>query len=164
MSDNHTIRIGPEWTDPGACASPYSNTMASGLVDDTITIDLTGWSSDITSITYQPNVSIIQNNGIGGYTYPNVTIGSLDLSTTDNSNGLSLQGENADITINGQSLLERIARIEERLALMVPNAQMESEWDELRELGERYREAEERCREKSKMWQKLKSLPKLDIT
>jgi hypothetical protein len=45
---------------------------------------------------------------------------------------------------------------------MQPNTELEAEWDQLRELGDRYRELEQQCREKSQMWAKLKTLPKLN--
>jgi hypothetical protein len=41
---------------------------------------------------------------------------------------------------------------------LVPNSDMEAEWDQLRELGERYRELEKLCKEKSTAWNKLKKI------
>ena len=38
----------------------------------------------------------------------------------------------------------------------------EAEWDELRELGDRYRKLEQQCREKSQMWTKLRTVTKTD--
>lgn len=79
------------------------------------------------------------------------------------SGTIELRGEDADIKVNDKSLMKTLEAIEQRLALLEPNAEMEKEWDELRELGERYRALEKQCQEKSKMWKKLKSMPPPEI-
>ena len=79
------------------------------------------------------------------------------------SGTIELRGEDADIKINDKSLLKTLEAIEQRLVLLEPNPEMEKEWDELRELGERYRELEKQCQEKSKMWNKLKSMPPPEV-
>ena len=75
---------------------------------------------------------------------------------------MHLTGDNADIVINGQSLNATLAALQERLNWMQPATEIEAEWDELRELGDRYRELEQQCREKSQMWKKLKTVTKTD--
>ena len=80
--------------------------------------------------------------------------------TVNASGKIDLQGESADITINGTSLLATLAALQERLNWMQPATELEAEWDQLRELGDRYRELEQQCREKSQMWTKLRTLPK----
>jgi hypothetical protein len=82
--------------------------------------------------------------------------------TVNASGKIDLQGESADITINGTSLLATLEALQERLNWMQPATELEAEWDQLRELGDRYRELEQQCREKSQMWAKLKTLPKLN--
>jgi hypothetical protein len=77
---------------------------------------------------------------------------------TVNSATLELNGDNADIKVNGRSLMDAIDTLEQRLNILVPNPKLEAEWDELRELGDRYRELERQCQEKGNMWAKLKSL------
>jgi hypothetical protein len=72
---------------------------------------------------------------------------------------ISLQGEDADIDLNGKSMRAWMEKVEERLNILTPNANLEAEWDELRELGERYRELEKQCKEKTEVWKKLKSMP-----
>ena len=62
------------------------------------------------------------------------------------------------IVINGQSLNATLTAIQERMGMLVPNTEMEAEWDELRELAERYRELEKLCKEKSTVWNKLKKI------
>ena len=122
----------------------------------------------------------IGNGGTSHPTYgavPNVTIGggytgvSSPVWTTNTSSGYSftgqniqptntvhIKGENADLLINDKSLRTWMERVEERLNILTPNPEMEKEWDELRRLGERYRELEKECREKSDMWNKLRKI------
>lgn len=75
----------------------------------------------------------------------------------ENSGKLYLQGENADILINGASVGDLLKRMEQRLNLLSVNPALEQEWDELRELGNRYRELEQEILAKQEMWDKLKS-------
>ena len=73
---------------------------------------------------------------------------------------LDMQGEGADIRINGKSMKAWMEQVEQRLNILTPNPELEKEWDELRRLGERYRKLEKRCQEKADMWQALKKLPR----
>jgi hypothetical protein len=77
---------------------------------------------------------------------------------------LQLKGEDADIEINGKSVVKLLERIEERLNLLEPNTELEKDWDDLRRLGERYRRLEKKCKEKAETWKKLKAMqpPTLD--
>ena len=121
----------------------------------------------------------IGNGGTSHHTYgavPNVTIGggytgvSSPIWTTTTSgitqsnpivgqsSKVVIQGDNADLVIGDKSLRTWMERVEERLNILTPNPEMEKEWDELRRLGERYRELEKECREKSDMWNKLKNI------
>ena len=59
--------------------------------------------------------------------------------------------------------MNAIEKIEQRLNILTPNSKLESEWDELKELGDRYRKLEKRILEKAKVWDKLKSMPPPDI-
>ena len=72
---------------------------------------------------------------------------------------LSVKG-NADfegeVTIKGKSLSEMFDKIEERLAILHPNPELEDRWDELKELGRRYKELETEIIEKEKVWAILK--------
>lgn len=79
------------------------------------------------------------------------------------SNNLSLQGEDADIVINGVSLKDTLNSIQDRLAMLTPNPELEKEWDQLRKLRERYQRLEKKCMKKSQVWNKLKSMPPPEI-
>lgn len=72
---------------------------------------------------------------------------------------MDLNGENADIKINGKSMSAWMAKVEERLNILTPNPKLEKEWDDLRRLGERYRKLEKKCREKAEIWKQLKKMP-----
>ena len=76
-------------------------------------------------------------------------------------NGATLKvNGNADfegeVTIKGKSLSEMFDKIEERLAILHPNPELEDRWDELKELGKRYKELEAELIEKEKVWAILK--------
>lgn len=106
----------------------------------------------------------ITNTGaITGTTFssPN-TIWTSDLSS--NASGtIELTGAKADINVNGVSLMGTLREIKERLNWLDVNPELEKDWDELRELGERYRELEQKCKEKAEAWNKLKSMPPPEI-
>jgi hypothetical protein len=102
-------------------------------------------------------------NGVGSLDWSNLTIGSSVHTTIGQSGLMELHGENADIKVNGRSLMDAIDALEQRLNILVPNPELETEWDELRELGERYRELEKKCKEKGDMWKKLKQMPPPEI-
>lgn len=116
-----------------------------------------------TSFTYTgPNTwttsggPYISGGGTGGV----YTISTPPPTVNINQSGtIQLKGKKADIDINGKSLMKTLERIEERLNLLQANTELEAEWDELRELGERYRALEQRCRDKAKTWETLKSMP-----
>lgn len=83
------------------------------------------------------------------------TWAATDLFTNSQSSKLTLQGKDADIEINGQSLLSMLRRIEERINILTVNQELESEWEELRELGDQYRALEKKIKHKINTWQRL---------
>jgi hypothetical protein len=141
------------------------------------TIDLTDLNSGITmaspvytmsntTTTITPTISISGVSGANvGYSNTMWTTGLSGTSAADlNQSGmLSLSGANADVNINGKSLMKTIEALEERLNMLVPNPELEKEWDDLKKLGDRYRKLEAKCKEKANMWNKLKSMPKPNI-
>lgn len=76
---------------------------------------------------------------------------------------IALKGDNADVDINGKSLVKWMQAMEERINWMQPNVELEKEWDDLKKLGDRYRKLEQKCKEKADVWKKLKSMPKPEI-
>ena len=77
-------------------------------------------------------------------------------ATMNASGKLKLEGDNADIEINGVSLLDLLR---DRLNVMIPNPKLEKEWEQLRELGDQYRALEAKLKEQGEMWAKLKQTP-----
>jgi len=138
---------------------------------DLSTIDLSSSITMASPVVYTmaPNISTISLSG------PNVTpTWSIGSNTITGLNGISavdikpsgtitLKGDDADIDINGKSLMKTLEALEDRLNMMVPNPELEKEWDDLKKLGDRYRKLEKKCKEKAKMWNKLKSMPKPNI-
>ena len=99
---------------------------------------------------------------------PSINIGSTSvtwatspLTVTQNSI-VALNGDDADIRINGISLTDVLKNIEQRLNILRPNAELEAEWSQLRELGDQYRRLEPELKEKSLVWNNLKAMPKID--
>jgi hypothetical protein len=93
----------------------------------------------------------------GGTGAGTVGIGSWSAqSAVDMAGVLQLNGDKADIKINGVSLNETLKTIQERLNILVPNSLLENEWIELKKLGEQYRKLEAELEEKSRMWTALK--------
>ena len=122
--------------------------ISSSILNDTITVNLN--SIDTTWLTGA--------SGSNAYTY--TTTGTNTLwNTTSIEKTLQVKGDSefdGDITVKGRSLTEFMDSVEQRLNILRPNPALESEWDQLRELGEQYRELERQLLEKEKMWQTLK--------
>jgi hypothetical protein len=72
---------------------------------------------------------------------------------------IQLDGEGADVEVNGWSLVAAVKRMEERLGLFQPNPELEAEWEELKDLGEQYRKLEQHIRDKQATWDRLKAMP-----
>ena len=103
------------------------------------------------------------NPAITGTAYPNVTI-SAGTNTqpwfnTNAGTKIKLDGADADIEINGISLLKTMQEIQSRLNLLQPNTALEAEWNELFELGRKYRELEQQIKDKQATWDRLKAMP-----
>jgi hypothetical protein len=110
----------------------------------------------------------------GGYSFANVTgspytytsgtgINPWATNGITNTTKIKLDGEGADIEVNGRSLIDMIVKIEQRLNILTPNTELEAEWEELRALGNRYRELEKHIQEKQTTWDKLKAMPTPEI-
>ena len=119
----------------------------------------TVYSLGDSEMTYSLNSSISGNGAsITGIGIPWTTTGT-DTSITvnpnwqnGNSTKLRLDGPGADIEINGESLVDMIKAIEKRLNVLKPNEKLESEWEELKTLGDAYRKLEAEIEAKMKTW------------
>lgn len=126
---------------------------------------------DISSLTTASVTTLDLSNITTGinlgptFNYPNISISSNGASSapwivqdsTRASAKITLNGEDADIEINGESLCGMIRGIQERLNILCPDPEMEAEWDELRLLREKYDAKLAECQEKSRAWKALKS-------
>ena len=68
---------------------------------------------------------------------------------------VNLKGDNADITVNGKSLIKLLSSMQERLAMLEPNPALEKDWAELKQLGDKYRQLEAEIKEKLGVWDLL---------
>jgi hypothetical protein len=132
-------------TDPITLSSVSEPTVLSTSSADTITISsLSGITNGAYGSPYTVSTGITQN-------FP------------PTSAKIQLNGEGADVEVNGWSLVGAVKRIEERLNILTPNPKLETEWAELRELGEQYRKLEQHIQDKQSTWDKLKAMPPPDI-
>jgi hypothetical protein len=122
---------------------------------DTFTVDLSNVSS--TGVTWDPYygavppVTVITTSANTGPTW---TLS--DSWQNSPSSKITLDGDNADIEINGRSLMQILDGLEQRLGLLRCREDLESDWSELKTLGDQYRAMVKKIEEKSKIWEALK--------
>ena len=138
-----------------------------------------GWSDPQYGAVPPLTVSNINGN-INGTTYSNISLTGSPLTfsntaghvwTTSGTGSpytitspyqsakIQLNGKDADIEVNGESLMTMLHRIEERLNILVTNDKLEEEWEELKSLGDQYRRLEQHIRDKQATWDRLKAMP-----
>jgi hypothetical protein len=131
---------------------PDSIDISSSILNDTITVDMS---------SINPNW-LTGASGSNAYTYTGTSTNyawNIASNTTSIENTLQVKGDSefgGDITVRGRSLTEFMDSVEQRLNILRPNPALEAEWDQLRELGEQYRELEQQLTEKARMWAVLK--------
>lgn len=97
--------------------------------------------------------------GLGSLTLNNNGIGWDTWNTNLKPGALQVKGDaefDGDVKIKGKSLIDMLDKIEERLAILHPNERLESDWEELKKLGDMYRALEKDILEKEKIWETLK--------
>ena len=134
-------------------ATIKTNTGTTSVDLDTIDLSSNG-------VNWNDLLSTTVTTGTGGYTFNDITTSVTPwITTTDGTSTLSVTGDadvGGDIRVKGRSLAEFMDSVEQRLNILRPNPQLEFEWDQLRELGEQYRELERQLTEKAQMWNILK--------
>ena len=145
----------------------------SSLGQHQLDLNLTGGSMDF---TYDPGLnvgaadtvytignldSVDLSSGIDWSTLnSNITLGPLMSDTIAHpSSKITLTGDDADIEINGESVMGVLKEIRDRLGIIQVSEAMEAEWDELKQLREQYEAKLAECREKSQAWEVLKQMP-----
>ena len=127
-----------------------------------------GYGAAISAGSLIPNV-VISNGGTSGLgaVYPDIAWGGtatatsvIDWNPVQSSSTIKLDGPDADIKINGESLMATLRSIQDRLNILRPNQELEAEWDQLRVLGEQYRKLEQELEEKSRVWAALNRVDK----
>lgn len=141
----------------GFGAVPPDLTLSSISLADAISIS----NGDTITISPSPTYTINTMTGTPNTVWAtSMGGGSADWSVNNNQSAtIKLSGEDADIDINGKSMKAWMEQVEQRLNILVVNPELEDEWAELKELGDRYRELEKLCKEKADIWTKLKSMP-----
>jgi hypothetical protein len=98
--------------------------------------------------------AVLQSNGSSWNWNSTITADpSLNGSTLKVTGDANISGE---LTIQGVKLSDRLDKIEQRLNILRPNEELEEKWDNLRALGQAYRELEKEIIEKQEMWAILK--------
>jgi len=104
--------------------------------------------------------------GYGAVPDPNATNVIYTTNTTTPSWGnyqtsgrIIINGEDADIEINGESIVDTLKQIKEQLQIpnrLSRNATLEAEFEELKQLGEQYQDLETKFREQKRVFDILK--------
>lgn len=126
--------------------------------DDTITITSSTGDSYLWNSMTSPSYTI--STGAQG-TSSNLTWLSDTYSVTSNWSGDTLQVKGdasfeGDLKVQGKSIVDSLDRIEDRLAILRPNEELEEKWEQLRGLRKAYMELEQEIIEKEKVWAILK--------
>jgi len=129
---------------------------------DTHTVDLSGVYNNVSlSSPYTVSSGINLPNAV--YTTTGTTASPWTYSPNTVSSKITLNGKDADIEINGVSLWTTMQEIANRLNIMHVNPELETEWAELRELGDRYRKLEQHILDKQATWDRIKAIPAPDV-
>jgi hypothetical protein len=92
------------------------------------------------------------------YTIPVSGTGSINtVSIGDDTKRSSLQVKGdtnieGNLVVQGTNITELLRSIQSQLGLLVPNPQIEEEFDRLRELGDQYRKLETLLKEQKQVW------------
>jgi hypothetical protein len=148
---------------------------------DTHTVDFSGVYSNVSTTSPYTLSSITGGVNLGGllpnsvYTCAGTatvnrpwTVQSTSAGTTTvnhpwtvqkSSTKIKLDGADADIEINGVSLWKTMQEISNRLNIMQVNPELETQWRELQELGERYRKLEQHILDKQATFDRIRAMP-----
>jgi len=138
-------------------AQPYDNLSYSGYGTDTITIDTSTMNSMYSSGTITLPTTTITNGGytIGGSTGQFYTTGAGG-HNWNNPPSVNITGTGidmaagTDISIDGKSLKNFMTKMEERLAILVPDPSKLEKFEALKKAYEHYKLMESLCQEQPK--------------
>jgi hypothetical protein len=100
--------------------------------------------------------SVYVSNGSGNAKWTVATNSTATPMAVNQSGRISLVGADADLDINGVSLKETLASIQEMLGVMRMDPALEQEFEELKTAGRVYKELHEKFREQKAVWDTLK--------
>lgn len=110
-------------------------------------------------VTVGTGIYTTNNTSPYNYNYSGIDTISISDYAYTNNNSLHVNGDanfEGDVKIKGKSLVDSLEKIEEKLAILRPNEELEAKWDQLRELRKQYMELEKEIIEKEKVWDILK--------
>ena len=107
------------------------------------------WGMNGTSANPSPG-QVLTSNGTGSTIWADPNLKGASIQVKGNA---EFDGE---VTIKGKNLNETLERIEEKLAILRPNEELEEKWEKLRGLRKAYMELEAEIIEKEKVWGILK--------
>jgi hypothetical protein len=151
-------------TNSGAVSGTYGyESILTNGASDTITIGgFGGYNNTVYGGGYNTMAGAVGTySNTGPYTISTGMPSNSTWMNGVNSGKINLNGDEADIVVNGVSLMDLL---KDRLNIMIPDPQLEAEWNELKALGDQYRELEKKLREQGEMWAKLKSMPPPPLT
>jgi hypothetical protein len=128
--------------------STPSITYGSGTISTNST-SISGTLSIASTTSSNPVPSLSLPSVAGGYTFQQ----QLKPTSIHVQGDVTFEGE---VKIKGVNISDRLDRIEQRLAILRPNSELEETWTELKALGDRYRELERELLEKQAVWDMLR--------
>jgi len=138
--------------DYGAVPPDYNNISYSGYGTDTITLDSSTMYSANTitlpssSFTIGSAGSTLYSTGAGSYNWNNV-----NASPSVNITGAGIDmAAGTDIKVDGKSLKEFMNKLEQRLAILVPDPKKLEQFAALKKAYEHYKLMEQLCQETPK--------------
>lgn len=126
----------------GPTPSPVYTTTNTGSISPDLYWGLNGTSA-------APN-TVLTSNGTGGTIWADPNLKGASIHVKGDA---EFEGE---VRIKGKSLTKSLERIEEKLAILHPNEELESKWEDLRNLRKAYMELEQEIIEKERVWKILK--------
>jgi hypothetical protein len=132
--------LGSDPNDTTFVVTASNNTTGSGLY----------WGLNGTSA--MPG-QVLTSNGTSAQWATITTESSLKGATLSVKGDAEFEGE---VKIKGKNIAEMFEKIEDRLAILHPNPELEEKWDNLRALRNAYKELEAEIIEKENMWKILK--------
>ena len=128
---------------------------------DTHTVDLSGVYSNV-SITSPYTVTMTVPNTVFATSSTGINTPWVQ-SPPMAGPKIKLDGADADIEINGVSLWRTMQEISNRLNIMHTNPELETQWKELRALGDQYRKLEQHILDKQATFDRVRAMPAPEV-